>query len=57
MDRPPACDEHLVIGVAIRGGLMCLDCGTEVVLERGIWASNWYATSTSEYFKKKKGVA
>ncbi len=49
----PACEEHMVVGNAF-GNLMCFDCGREVVLERGIWASNWYVIGRDEYLKERE---
>ena len=49
----PACEEHMVIGTAF-GNLMCFDCGREVVLSRGIWASNWYAEDKDKYLERMK---
>ena len=43
----------MVIGTAF-GNLMCFDCGREVVLSRGIWASNWYVEDKDEYLKRMK---
>ena len=50
--KKPACGEHLTVGIAF-GKLICLDCVTEVVLERGMCASSWYVTSKDEYLKEK----
>jgi len=55
MSKPTPCEdeEHMTIGTNF-GQLECFDCGTEVILERGIWGGNLYVMGRDAYFRRKK---